>query len=52
VSPIADWYLNQLATHGVAVVLAAQAAALAATWGGIGAALNANARHTRSRKEK
>jgi hypothetical protein len=32
-SPIADWYLNQLATHGVTTVLAVQGTALvAAVW--------------------
>lgn len=41
VTPLVDWYINQLATHGLEVVLAAQAAACIATWCAIGALLHA-----------
>ncbi|MER5843249.1 hypothetical protein ABT099_23715 [Streptomyces prasinus] len=40
-SPIVDWYLNQLATHGLLPVLAAETVIFVAAWCGLGAALHA-----------
>ncbi|WP_055693752.1 hypothetical protein [Streptomyces prasinopilosus] len=40
-SPIVDWYLNQLAAYGLARVIAAEAAACVAAWCGLGAVLHA-----------
>lgn len=52
VTPIVDWYINQLATHGLEVVLAAQAAACIATWCAIGALLHAIDRYRARRAEQ
>ena len=40
-SPIVDWYINQLATHGLPTVIAVEAVACVAAWCGLGAALHA-----------
>lgn len=48
-TPLVDWYINQLAAHGLEVVLAVQAAACIAAWCGLGALLHAIDRH-RSRR--
>lgn len=39
-TPIANWYLNQLATYGWIPVLAVTAIAFVAAWCGLGALLN------------
>lgn len=42
---VADWYIDQLADHGLIVVVAVQAAAFIALWCGIGAVIHAVRRH-------
>ncbi|MGW9397269.1 hypothetical protein [Streptomyces sp. NPDC055642] len=52
VTPLVDWYINQLAAHGLEVVLAVQAAACIATWCGLGALLHAIDCHRAHRAEQ